>query len=203
MASNCSNLFANRYTAFVDACSLVSVLRRNLLLSLAEAEFFRVRWSAKVLDETQTALQEIHEKRGLSDAEIRARRARAFMEYAFEDAMVEEYDDLLPLASRLPDPGDAHVLAAAVKIQASTIVTENLEDFPSNIISALNIEAKSADAFIADTIALEPGRAVAAIRQMRERLKRPEKTAETLLLEMEADGLVETVDLLREHVDSL
>jgi hypothetical protein len=82
-------------------------------------------------------------------------------------------------------------------------LSENLKDFPSNIVSALNIEAKSADAFIADTIALDTGRAVAVIRQMREDFKRPEKTAETLLLEMEADGLVETVDLLREHVDSL
>jgi hypothetical protein len=36
-----------------------------------------------------------------------------------------------------------------------------------------------------------------------EDFKRPEKTAEMLLLEMEADGPVETVDLLREHVDSL
>ncbi len=36
-------MFANRYTALVDACSLASVMRRNLLLSLAEAEFFRLR----------------------------------------------------------------------------------------------------------------------------------------------------------------
>jgi hypothetical protein len=51
--------------------------------------------------------------------------------------------------------------------------------------------------------ALDTGRAVAAIRQMRLGFKRPEKAAETLLLEMEADGLIETVDRLREHVDSL
>ncbi|MGJ4997321.1 PIN domain-containing protein [Bradyrhizobium sp. HKCCYLS3077] len=196
-------MFANRFTAFVDACTLVSVLKRNLLLSLAEAEFFRLRWSAEVLDETQRALKEIHEKRRLLDASDRAARARAFMEAAFEDAMVDDYDHLLPLAVELPDQDDAHVLAAAVKTQASMIVTENLKDFPSKILSALNVEAKSADEFIADTIALDPGRAVAAIRQMRERFKRPEKTAETLFLEMEADGLLETVNLLRPYVDSL
>lgn len=39
------SVFANRYTAFVDACSLVGVLKRNLLLTLAEAGFFRIRWS--------------------------------------------------------------------------------------------------------------------------------------------------------------
>ena len=34
-------MFANRYTALVDACTLVSAPRRDLLLTLAEAEFFR------------------------------------------------------------------------------------------------------------------------------------------------------------------
>jgi predicted nucleic acid-binding protein len=196
-------LFANRFTAFVDACTLVSVLKRNLLLSLAEAEFFRLRWSAEVLDETQRALEEIHQKRGFRDAVARAARARAFMEAAFEDAMVDGYDHLLSLAAELPDQDDAHVLAAAVKTQASMIVTENLKDFPSKVLSALNIQAKSADAFVADTIALDAGRAVATIRQMRAGFKRPEKTAETLLLEMEADGLVETVDLLRPYIGSI
>jgi hypothetical protein len=83
------------------------------------------------------------------------------------------------------------------------IVTENLKDFPPAILSPLNIEAKCADAFVADTIALDEGRAVAAIRRMREPFKRPEKTAEVLLLEMEADGLIQTVDLLKLHVESL
>jgi len=196
-------LFANRFTAFVDACTLAGVLKRNLLLSLAEAEFFRLRWSRRVLDETEGALQEIHGKRGHADAAARASRARASMEIAFEDAMVEDYDDFLSIAEELPDPDDAHVLAAALKTQAAMIVTENLKDFPSQTLAPLNIEAKCADEFIADTIALDPGRAVAAIRRMRERFKKPEKTAEALLLDMEADGLINTVDLLRPYVASL
>lgn len=48
-------MFANRYTALVDACSLVSVWRRNLLLSLAEAEFFRLRWLQPILAEIERA----------------------------------------------------------------------------------------------------------------------------------------------------
>jgi PIN domain len=94
----------------------------------------------------------------------------------------------MPAASGLPDPDDAHVVAAALKTQAAMIVTENLKDFPAKILSAVNIEANSADEFIADTIALNPGRAVPAIRRMRERFKKPEKTAEQLLLDMEAAG---------------
>lgn len=38
-------MFANRFTALIDACALAGALKRNLLLTLAEAEFFRLRWS--------------------------------------------------------------------------------------------------------------------------------------------------------------
>ena len=125
------------------------------------------------------------------------------METAFEEACVADFDALLPACSGLPDPKDAHVVAAALKTQAAMIVTENLEDFPEDLLAPLNIEAKSADAFIADTLALDIGGGVAAVRRMRERFKLPAMTAETLLLEMEAQGLTETVDILRPHVQSL
>jgi PIN domain len=198
-------LFANRYTAFIDACTLASALRRNLLLTLAEAEFFRVRWSVQVLDETQQAIEKILTDKGYEpdDARGRAARARQAMEMAFEEAIVEDFQDLLGACAGMPDPGDVHVLAAALKTQAATIVTENLKDFPEHVLAPLNIEARNADAFIADTIALDPGRAVAAIRTTRLRLKRPEKTAEILLMDMDAAGLTETVDVLRPYVGSL
>ncbi len=70
-------------------------------------------------------------------------------------------------------------------------------------MAPLDLEAKTADAFIADTIDLDTGEAVAAVRQMRARFQRPEKTAEMLLLDMEAAGLIETADVLREHLLSL
>ena len=196
-------MFANRFTAFIDACSLASVLRRDLLLSLAEADFFRLRWSSRVLDETQRAIEKIRTNKGQLDAAEKAAKARSDMARAFEDAMVTDFDHLLLVADQLPDQNDAHLLAAAIKTQASMIVTENLKDFPATVLAKFNIEAKSADAFIADTIALDEGRAVAEIRKMRDRYKNPELSADALLLKMEAAGLIETVDLLRDHVESL
>jgi predicted nucleic acid-binding protein len=196
-------LFANRFTALVDACTLVSPLKRNLLLSLAEAGFFRLRWSGRILDETEAAVEKILSGKGVTDAAAQAERARNNMEAAFEDAMVTDFDHLLPVATGLPDPDDAHVVAAAVKTQAAMIVTENLKDFPPLILDPLNLDAKSADEFIADTIALDEGRAVAAIRNMRERFKKPAMTTDALLLKMEAEGLLETADLLKPYLDSL
>lgn len=117
--------------------------------------------------------------------------------------MVTEYDQLLPAAEGLPDLGDRHVLAAAIKTQAQTIVTENLRDFPVSALDPFGIEARSADDFIADTIALDIGRAVPAIRAMRERLKLPAIEAERLLKDMEARGLVASAGVLAPYVGSL
>jgi len=196
-------MFANRFTAFIDACALVPALNRNLLLSLAEADFFRVRWSGQVLDEAQAAINKVIAAWGVADAARRALTARQAVERAFPDALVTGYEALVAGLTGLPDPNDAHVIAAAIQTRASVIVTENLKDFPESVLTPLVIEAKSADAFIADTIGLDPGRAVAAVRRMRERLNKPAKTPEVLLLDMEAAGLTQTVDALREHVLSL
>ncbi len=114
-----------------------------------------------------------------------------------------DFKAMIGAVAGLPDGNDRHVVAAALKTSAAVIVTDNLRDFPKAVLTPLNLEARSADAFIADTIALDPGRAVAAIRKMRVRLKRPEKTADTLLLDMEAAGLTKTVDALKPHVLSL
>ncbi len=71
------------------------------------------------------------------------------------------------------------------------------------MLTPLDLEAKTVDAFLADTIDLDTGRAVAAVRRMRERLRKPDKKPEVLLLDMEAAGLTQTVDALRGHSRSL
>ena len=196
-------MFANRFTSVVDACSLAGTLRRNLLLTLAEAEFFRLRWSIRILDETERAIERILVNRGAADPREHARRARVKMAKEFDEALVSDFEALIPACKSLPDPNDAHIVAAALKTQASIIVTENLRHFPRDVLDPLNLECKSADAFIADTLTLDIGRGVASLRTMRERLKKPSIGADDLLLKMEADGLSETVDVLRPHMRSL
>lgn len=180
---------------------MVGTLSRNFLLTLADAEFFRLRWSAEILDETERAVESIMTGRGIADARARAARSRANMERAFPEALVEDYAAQMTLGTALPDPADAHVLAAAVRTQAQTIITENLKDFPARVLLPLNLEARTADEFIADTIALDEGRAIQAIRKMRERLKLPEKTPDQLLRDCEAYGLLATASLLRPFID--
>ena len=192
-------MFANRFTAVIDACSLASSLKRNLLLSLAEADFFRVRWSRPILDETERAIARMLAARRVEDAERRAARARAAMESAFEDAEVVGFEAWIPMCGALPDPDDVHVLAAAATTRADMIVTENIRHFPAEVLAPLNMEAKSADAFIADTLSLDLPRGVAAIRTMRARLRQPTMSPDDLMLKMEAEGLTESVLELRDY----
>lgn len=196
-------MFANRYTAVIDACTLVSAPRRDLLLSLAQAEFFRIRWSEAILQETQRALEAMFLDRGMLDAIVRSEKSIAIMRDKFPAAMVDVTHLIGVDSMGLPDGDDEHVLAAAKHTQAQVIVTENLKDFPNSILQKHNLESKSADAFIADTIALDEGRAVSTIRTLRERLLRPEMSPEAYIRSLESHGLLETATLLSDHIDSI
>lgn len=196
-------MFANRFTALVDACSLAGALKRNLLLSLAEADFYRLRWSGRILDETQEAIVGILTKKEAKDPQGHAAYTRAQMERAFKEALVEGYGLLLPSIQGLPDADDAHVVAAAIAARAHVIVTDNLKDFPGDVLEPLGLAAVNTDDFLANTIALNEAAAINVIRKMRESFQRPEISAEVLLLKMEAAELPATANLLKDFVEIL
>ena len=87
------------------------------------------------------------------------------MNQAFAEATVVKYKHHGNGIGKLPDEGDRHVIAAAIKTKADVIVTENLKDFPRKVLAQYGIEAKSSDEFIADAINLSPSLAVDAIKQ--------------------------------------
>lgn len=199
-------MFANRFTVLLDANVLVPALTRNMLLSLAQAEFFRPRWSARIMDETERAIAEMRRNHDKPDPEGDARRARDAIERAFEDATVTGFERIEEGFSGHPelrDPDDAHVIAAAIQTSASIIVTDNLRDFPAAVLDPHGIEAKSANDFLADTIDLKPEKAAQTLSIMRARFRNPTMTAEGLLLQMEARGLGDAADLLRDHASAL
>src|SRR5579884_2513072 len=63
------------------------------------------------------------------------------MNKSVPDCLVEGYEDLIPSLD-LPDPDDRHVLAAAIRCGAQTIVTENLKHFPKKELSKYGITAE-------------------------------------------------------------
>ncbi|MAN75021.1 MAG: PIN domain-containing protein [Henriciella sp.] len=192
-------MFANRFTVVLDACVLAPAANRDLILCLAEAKFFRPRWSDEILSETHQAAMAILERRGLEKAKAEQRAADLIrkMRQIFPEAYVDNGYKVFEPSLFLPDEKDRHVLAAAIHCRASTIVTDNLRDFPASQLAMHGIEAKSADDFIADEIDLDIYRAAGVVKKMRARLKRPEMSASDLLLKMEARGLTETSRMLR------
>lgn len=191
-------MFANRFTAVIDACVLADVAKRDLILSLAEAGLFRPRWSDRILQETHGAIANI-----LSNdptANERAERAISAIRRAFPESEDEEYKKIESTLSCLPDPDDHHVLAVAITCKASVIVTDNIADFPKTVLSPYGLETKSGDDFIADSIDLDYPKSVAAINKMRGRLSRPSLTAEDLIEAWRKRGMLATVEALSPHV---
>lgn len=185
------NYRADRFTVVLDTNVLVGALVRNIILSLAEAGIFRPRWSAQTIDdEFVRVFGRLYPEQAHIASKQRAAILRAFPEG------IAEVEECIVVGLKLPDPEDRHVLAAAIKTKASLIVTDNLKDFPADCLAKHEVEAVSADAFIADCIDLAGPEAIAALRTLRERLKNPEFDAEALLVRIEQIGLTQAATLL-------
>ncbi len=187
---------ADPFSIVVDANVLAGALTRNIILSLAEAGFFRPNWSSRILDEFERYCT------GRTGSIENAKKQRWRIESAFPEAIVTGLEDI-EKALKLPDPDDCHVLAAAIKAKAQVIVTENVKDFPAHELSSHGIEVITLDEFVADILDLAGPEAVAALRVMRERFNNPDITAEGLILKIETLGMSETADFLSEYKELL
>jgi hypothetical protein len=127
----------------LDACVLYPQLMRNALLGYAEAGGFAPVWSRRILDEWVRAAER---KQGPGEAAA-ARAIAARMNSRFPDAEAEDLGRA-DIAERLPDPGDAHVIAAACAGGAEGIVTLNIRDFPLRALSARGLARLHPDAFL-------------------------------------------------------
>jgi predicted nucleic acid-binding protein len=193
-------LRADRFTILLDANAIYGALSANILLSLAEAGLFRPRWSAQILEEFERNLAKNLKERG-TDPEA-AKRKRTSMEQAFPEACVEGFEPLID-GIVLPDPDDRHVVAAAVQTKAAVIVTENLKDFPADVLENLEIEVLTVDEFVADLLDLSGPEGIAALKKMRERFQNPAINAEALVNLIEQRGLAQTADMMRRYVGLL
>ena len=178
----------------IDACSLYPMYLRDTLLRAAEARLYRVYWSEQILEELRRNLV----CNGAMD-EARALRLLQEMWRYFPDALVTDHERLIAEMSN--HPKDRHVLAAAVQIGAQVIVTENLRDFPHQVVGKLGIAIQSSDAFLTHLYPLNPARMCRLVREQAAAYIRPPMSLEGLLthLAQTADGFV---TLLRQDLAS-
>jgi len=189
---------ADRPTVFLDASALYPSLLRNILMRLAPRNLFRALWSARVQEEWTNAV--LRNRPDLPRAQIE--RTRRLMEENIDDATVEGYEHLIETVT-LPDPDDRHVLAAAIYGGASTIVTANLRDFPAAALAPFEIEALHPDAFMEKLLAARPMEVVAALRELREDMRKPPISVAELLAAMSRQGLSASAETLAGFENSL
>jgi predicted nucleic acid-binding protein len=147
----------NQYVVTLDACVLLPMPLCDTLLRLAEEPAFYVPcWSQETLDEVHRNLI----KKWRYTVEQADRRIRA-MRAAFEEAEVTGYESLIPGMTN--DPGDRHVLAAAVRVGADAIVSDNVKHFPPEALAPYGIELLTADQFLVSQLHLDADGVIAKL----------------------------------------
>lgn len=162
------------FPVLLDSCVLYPMYLRDTLLQMAEAELYQVHWSQEILDGATRNLVEAGRM-----TPSKAMRLQQLLKNAFPEAMVEVPPELISVMSN--DPGDRHVLAAAVMAQATVIVTFNLRHFKSIALNPWGIEAQHPDVFLTHLYYLFPDSVTAVVRQQAMDLQRPPLTVNELL----------------------
>lgn len=153
------------FVVVLDACVLYPFSLRDTLLRFAESEAYALRWSDRILGEVTRNLVENGAMGG-----AKAARLEAMMREAFEDALVPEAAIAKLESSMTNDPGDRHVLAAAVASNAAVIVTANLRHFKDEDLEHHGVEAQHPDEFLTNVYDLDPRHAAAVVREQAEDL---------------------------------
>ena len=144
----------NQYAVVLDACVLAPMPLCDTLLRLAEEPaFFAPKWSQPILDEVGNYLR--RKKHPYSEDQITYRLAK--MNEAFEEAMVDGFESLIPCMDGMDrDPNDRHVLAAAVRCGADAIITSNVRDFPKAALDRYGVELMTPDEFLVNQYHFDP-----------------------------------------------
>lgn len=182
------------FVVVYDACVLHPAPLRDLLLRLSGTGLFRAKWTEEILDECFASILE--DRPDLDPS--RLVRTRKLMVEAVPDCLVRNYKSIVPGLS-LPDPQDRHVLAAAIRSGAQTIVTSNLKDFPADVLTSYDIVAQHPDEFLLHVLDLSPPTVLRVLLEQANALRRPPMKVDELLDKLEEIGLVDFVAELQRH----
>lgn len=184
---------SSHFTVIYDACVLYPAPLRDLLMHLALTDLFRARWTNLIHDEWIRSLLEQRPDLGIDDLE----RTRSLMNSHVRDCLVTGFEHLIPCVD-LPDPGDCHVVAAAIHGGADLIITSNLRDFPADQLRQYNLAAQHPDEFIVHLLSLNPAKVCEATANHRRSLRHPPKSVDEYLAALSRQGLIQAANRLRE-----
>lgn len=150
---------ADRPLVVLDACVLAPMPLCDTLLRCAESPaLYHVAWSGETLREVARTLKKFGDSSKQAERRIRA------MQDAFPEACVSVSTRSLAAVPEISDPGDRHVVAAAIQIGARFIVTFNGRHFPWNVMEPLGIYAQPPNGFLSDYFHHNQARMLAVVR---------------------------------------
>jgi len=181
-----------RFIVIYDSCVLYPASLRDLLMRLALTDLYQAKWTKDIHKEWMRNL--LKNRPDLTEKQLEQTRSK--MDLHVRDCLVDGYEELIE-GLRLPDPNDRHILAAAIKANAQTIVTYNLSDFPSSIVSKYEMDIQHPDEFLRNLLDLAPARVIRTVQETRLSLKNPPKNSGEYLAILEKQSLPQTVTYLR------
>lgn len=182
-------IHSSRYIGVLDTCVIYPIDIRDLLLWFASFDLYTPKWSDDVFREWK----EVMVRKGISKDIIKKRIEN--VNKAFPDAKVTNYQSLIDSID-LPDKDDRHILAAAIKVNANVIVTNNVKHFPKKSLDKYNISAASADDFLTDIIDLNHETALQAFRNLVANRRNPPQNEYQVLDILRIRGLTQTADYI-------
>jgi len=182
-------IHSSKFICVLDTNVIYPITIRDILFWFAYEELYSPKWSKHIFDEWKDVMA----RKEVDEAEIEKRVNSALM--IFPDAMVEKYEALIDNLE-LPDEKDRHVLAAAIKVNANLIVTNNLKDFPEDYLDQFGLTAKSPDDFLCDIIDLNHEKSILSFNQMVANKKNPPLDEFQVLDQLRKVGLKDTADYL-------
>jgi predicted nucleic acid-binding protein len=174
----------SRPIALVDSCVLHSACCRDLLIQLDIDGLLRLRWSKQILLEVEYSV--LRRRPDLSSTQLR--RTFALMNQTCPYALTESDIDLIGNKT-LPDPNDNHILASALQAHAQIILTFNLKDFPSTILSTYGIKAAHPDNWFVSLHHNRPSELKSCTEKCRGRLRAPALSPKEYKAELKRAGL--------------
>ncbi|WP_293276571.1 MULTISPECIES: PIN domain-containing protein [unclassified Microcoleus] len=162
-------------------------------MELGVGEVFEPRWTEEIHEEWIRNV--LLNNRNLTSE--RLTRTKNMMNASIKNCLVQGYEIIIP-DLELPDPGDRHVLAAAIHSRADCIVTFNLRDFPADKLRQYNIEPLHPDEFILRLLNFNWQGVCKAAEKQRIRLKNPPKTPDEYLQTLVELGLPLSATRMRE-----
>lgn len=182
------------FTVVIDTCILYDALLRDILLRLAEKELYQPVWSNVICEEL---------RRNLSQriAIEKVDKLIKVINGAFPEAIIDDYSTLPKIDEPRINEKDRHVLAAAISSNAQVIVTNNIKDFPNEVLFEYNIETQSPDDFLINLFYLSKDKVYDSFIEMQKSLINPPIEKEELI-EMFAARVPNFIENLKPHLAS-